>query len=182
MVILRVPITQEFLCLRCLCSQLSSCVLNTYASEFQHVSHGITTRIPQHHNKSPTESQRVSHGISTRIPRNHTTTESQHVFHGISAHHHHSHYHHHHYFKDRNVGGEKSFSPRAYLYYTLAEHFDLLYFLVTSGSRRKAAVYLLSVCLHYSLQINFFIFIRIIKILVSKLRAHQMRYSDYKFR
>ncbi|XP_027032349.2 glucagon receptor [Tachysurus fulvidraco] len=30
--------------------------------------------------------------------------------------------------------------------------------------------------------INFFIFIRIIKILVSKLRAHQMRYSDYKFR
>lgn len=33
-----------------------------------------------------------------------------------------------------------------------------------------------------SAQINFFIFIRIIKILVSKLRAHQMRYSDYKFR
>ncbi|XP_051569301.1 glucagon receptor-like isoform X3 [Myxocyprinus asiaticus] len=30
--------------------------------------------------------------------------------------------------------------------------------------------------------INFFIFINIIKILVSKLRAHQMRYSDYKFR
>uniref|UniRef100_A0A672P2E8 Glucagon receptor-like n=1 Tax=Sinocyclocheilus grahami TaxID=75366 RepID=A0A672P2E8_SINGR len=30
--------------------------------------------------------------------------------------------------------------------------------------------------------INFFIFIHIIKILVSKLRAHQMRYSDYKFR
>ncbi|NXJ36334.1 GLR protein, partial [Ciconia maguari] len=31
-------------------------------------------------------------------------------------------------------------------------------------------------------QINFFIFIRIIQILVSKLRAHQMRYTDYKFR
>uniref|UniRef100_A0A9J8B6P6 Glucagon receptor a n=1 Tax=Cyprinus carpio carpio TaxID=630221 RepID=A0A9J8B6P6_CYPCA len=30
--------------------------------------------------------------------------------------------------------------------------------------------------------INFFIFIHIIKILVSKLRAHQMRYSDYKLR
>ncbi|KFO52936.1 Glucagon receptor, partial [Corvus brachyrhynchos] len=33
-----------------------------------------------------------------------------------------------------------------------------------------------------TLQINFFIFIRIIQILVSKLRAHQMRYTDYKFR
>uniref|UniRef100_A0A3Q2YTS3 Glucagon receptor b n=1 Tax=Hippocampus comes TaxID=109280 RepID=A0A3Q2YTS3_HIPCM len=30
--------------------------------------------------------------------------------------------------------------------------------------------------------INFFIFIRIIKILMSKLRAHQMRYTDYKIR
>ncbi|XP_074497293.1 glucagon receptor isoform X2 [Sebastes fasciatus] len=30
--------------------------------------------------------------------------------------------------------------------------------------------------------VNFFIFIRIIKILVSKLKAHQMRYNDYKFR
>ncbi|XP_028841976.1 glucagon receptor isoform X2 [Denticeps clupeoides] len=30
--------------------------------------------------------------------------------------------------------------------------------------------------------INFFIFLHIVKILVSKLRAHQMRYSDYKFR
>ncbi|XP_062976229.1 glucagon receptor [Elgaria multicarinata webbii] len=30
--------------------------------------------------------------------------------------------------------------------------------------------------------INFIIFIRIIQILVSKLRAHQMRYTDYKFR
>ncbi|XP_020669874.2 glucagon receptor [Pogona vitticeps] len=30
--------------------------------------------------------------------------------------------------------------------------------------------------------INVFIFIRIIQILVSKLRAHQMRYTDYKFR
>ncbi|MBN3277505.1 GLR protein, partial [Polyodon spathula] len=30
--------------------------------------------------------------------------------------------------------------------------------------------------------INFLIFIRIIQILVSKLRAHQMRYTDYKFR
>ncbi|KAM7418861.1 hypothetical protein PAMA_016134 [Pampus argenteus] len=30
--------------------------------------------------------------------------------------------------------------------------------------------------------INFFIFIQIIKILMSKLRAHQMRYTDYKFR
>ncbi|MEQ2183227.1 hypothetical protein GOODEAATRI_030618 [Goodea atripinnis] len=34
----------------------------------------------------------------------------------------------------------------------------------------------------FSLEINFFIFIRIIKILMSKLRAHQMRYTDYKFR
>lgn len=31
-------------------------------------------------------------------------------------------------------------------------------------------------------QINFLIFIHIIKILVSKLWAHQMRYTDYKFR
>ncbi|XP_033881037.1 glucagon receptor isoform X2 [Acipenser ruthenus] len=30
--------------------------------------------------------------------------------------------------------------------------------------------------------INFFIFIQIIHILISKLRAHQMRYTDYKFR
>ncbi|KAF4075464.1 hypothetical protein AMELA_G00234720 [Ameiurus melas] len=30
--------------------------------------------------------------------------------------------------------------------------------------------------------INFFIFIRIIKILMSKLKGHQMRYTDYKFR
>ncbi|XP_070685433.1 glucagon receptor [Pempheris klunzingeri] len=30
--------------------------------------------------------------------------------------------------------------------------------------------------------VNFFIFIRIIHILVSKLKAHQMRYTDYKFR
>ncbi|XP_066560259.1 glucagon receptor isoform X2 [Amia ocellicauda] len=30
--------------------------------------------------------------------------------------------------------------------------------------------------------INFFIFIRIIQILVSKLQSHQMRYTDYKFR
>ncbi|XP_076845491.1 glucagon receptor isoform X3 [Brachyhypopomus gauderio] len=30
--------------------------------------------------------------------------------------------------------------------------------------------------------INFFIFIKIIKILMSKLKAHQMRYTDYKFR
>uniref|UniRef100_A0A8C1J4T7 Gastric inhibitory polypeptide receptor n=2 Tax=Cyprinus carpio TaxID=7962 RepID=A0A8C1J4T7_CYPCA len=30
--------------------------------------------------------------------------------------------------------------------------------------------------------VNFFIFIRIIQILISKLRAHQMRYTDYKFR
>ncbi|XP_018610052.1 glucagon receptor-like isoform X2 [Scleropages formosus] len=30
--------------------------------------------------------------------------------------------------------------------------------------------------------INFFIFIQIIRILMSKLRAHQMRYTDYKFR
>ncbi|XP_049325675.1 glucagon receptor [Astyanax mexicanus] len=30
--------------------------------------------------------------------------------------------------------------------------------------------------------INFFIFIRILKILMSKLKAHQMRYTDYKFR
>ncbi|XP_059804323.1 glucagon receptor isoform X2 [Hypanus sabinus] len=34
----------------------------------------------------------------------------------------------------------------------------------------------------FSILINFFIFIRIIHILVSKLRAHQMRYTDYKFR
>ncbi|KAI3354020.1 hypothetical protein L3Q82_018578 [Scortum barcoo] len=30
--------------------------------------------------------------------------------------------------------------------------------------------------------VNFFIFVRILHILVSKLKAHQMRYSDYKFR
>uniref|UniRef100_A0A3B4H8K9 Gastric inhibitory polypeptide receptor n=1 Tax=Pundamilia nyererei TaxID=303518 RepID=A0A3B4H8K9_9CICH len=30
--------------------------------------------------------------------------------------------------------------------------------------------------------VNFFIFIRIILILISKLKAHQMRYTDYKFR
>lgn len=39
-----------------------------------------------------------------------------------------------------------------------------------------------SLSLSAPLQINFFIFIRIIQILVSKLRAHQMRYTDYKFR
>lgn len=31
-------------------------------------------------------------------------------------------------------------------------------------------------------QINFFIFVRIIHLLVAKLRAHQMHYADYKFR
>uniref|UniRef100_A0A4W4H671 Gastric inhibitory polypeptide receptor n=1 Tax=Electrophorus electricus TaxID=8005 RepID=A0A4W4H671_ELEEL len=30
--------------------------------------------------------------------------------------------------------------------------------------------------------VNFFIFMRIIQILISKLKAHQMRYTDYKFR
>lgn len=30
--------------------------------------------------------------------------------------------------------------------------------------------------------INFFIFIRILHVLVAKLRAHQMRYTDYKLR
>ncbi|XP_013880615.1 glucagon receptor [Austrofundulus limnaeus] len=34
----------------------------------------------------------------------------------------------------------------------------------------------------FAVVINFLIFIHIIKILVSKLRAHQMRYTDYKFR
>ncbi|GLD74870.1 gastric inhibitory polypeptide receptor-like protein, partial [Lates japonicus] len=33
-----------------------------------------------------------------------------------------------------------------------------------------------------NLEVNFFIFIRIIQILVSKLKAHQMRYTDFKFR
>ncbi|KAM4627638.1 glucagon receptor [Polymixia lowei] len=33
-----------------------------------------------------------------------------------------------------------------------------------------------------AIMVNFFIFIRIIQILVSKLKAHQMRHSDYKFR
>ncbi|XP_028275449.1 gastric inhibitory polypeptide receptor [Parambassis ranga] len=33
-----------------------------------------------------------------------------------------------------------------------------------------------------AIMVNFLIFIRIIQILASKLRAHQMRYSDYKFR
>ncbi|XP_026177401.1 glucagon receptor isoform X2 [Mastacembelus armatus] len=33
-----------------------------------------------------------------------------------------------------------------------------------------------------AIMVNFFIFIRIIQILVSKLKAHQMRYTDYKFR
>lgn len=45
-------------------------------------------------------------------------------------------------------------------------------FMLTCPSRAPSA----------PLQINFFIFIRIIQILVSKLRAHQMRYTDYKFR
>lgn len=45
----------------------------------------------------------------------------------------------------------------------------------------------LKICFHlhqlfFLFQINFCIFIRIIKILMSKLRAHQMRYTDYKFR
>ncbi|KAJ8362955.1 hypothetical protein SKAU_G00117860 [Synaphobranchus kaupii] len=34
----------------------------------------------------------------------------------------------------------------------------------------------------FAVLVNFFIFIRIIKILMSKLKAHQMRYTDYKFR
>lgn len=148
---------------------------NTYPTESQHVSHNITTKVPRSLNAYPTESQHVSHGITP--PQNHNTysTESLLIITTptitITT-----------ILRTGMWGGGESFSPRACLYYTLAEHFDLLYFLVTSGSRRKAAVYLLSVCLHYSLQINFFIFIRIIKILVSKLRAHQMRYSDYKFR
>ncbi|XP_068832465.1 glucagon receptor isoform X2 [Capricornis sumatraensis] len=33
-----------------------------------------------------------------------------------------------------------------------------------------------------AIMINFFIFIRILHLLVAKLRAHQMRYTDYKFR
>uniref|UniRef100_A0A3Q0SZX7 Glucagon receptor n=1 Tax=Amphilophus citrinellus TaxID=61819 RepID=A0A3Q0SZX7_AMPCI len=33
-----------------------------------------------------------------------------------------------------------------------------------------------------AVMVNFFIFIRIILILISKLKAHQMRYTDYKFR
>ncbi|XP_026048621.1 glucagon receptor [Astatotilapia calliptera] len=33
-----------------------------------------------------------------------------------------------------------------------------------------------------AIMVNFFIFIRIILILISKLKAHQMRYTDYKFR
>uniref|UniRef100_A0A8C9T2Y1 Glucagon receptor b n=1 Tax=Scleropages formosus TaxID=113540 RepID=A0A8C9T2Y1_SCLFO len=34
----------------------------------------------------------------------------------------------------------------------------------------------------FAVLVNFFIFIRIIKILMTKLKAHQMRYTDYKFR
>ncbi|XP_075760307.1 glucagon receptor isoform X2 [Pelodiscus sinensis] len=42
--------------------------------------------------------------------------------------------------------------------------------------------WILRVPVFLAILINFFIFIRIIQILVSKLRAHQMRYTDYKFR
>nr|XP_023656114.1 glucagon receptor-like [Paramormyrops kingsleyae] len=34
----------------------------------------------------------------------------------------------------------------------------------------------------FAVLVNFFIFIRIIRILMTKLKAHQMRYTDYKFR
>lgn len=48
------------------------------------------------------------------------------------------------------------------------------------GRTKRGPRATLSHALH--VQINFFIFIRILHILVAKLRAHQMRYSDYKLR
>lgn len=50
---------------------------------------------------------------------------------------------------------------------------------VCGGTKRGPGA-TLSRALH--VQINFFIFIRILHILLAKLRAHQMRYSDYKLR
>ncbi|XP_029417038.1 glucagon receptor isoform X3 [Nannospalax galili] len=42
--------------------------------------------------------------------------------------------------------------------------------------------WILRVPVFLAILINFFIFVRIIRLLVTKLRAHQMHYADYKFR
>lgn len=64
---------------------------------------------------------------------------------------------------------------------------DISVSLYIMPSKNPPNIFCLFVFLHltplsFLFQINFFIFIRIIKILMSKLRAHQMRYTDYKFR
>ncbi|XP_038598742.1 glucagon receptor, partial [Tachyglossus aculeatus] len=51
-----------------------------------------------------------------------------------------------------------------------------------SSNNNMAFWWILRFPVFLAIVINFFIFIRIIQILVSKLRAHQMRYTDYKFR
>uniref|UniRef100_A0A3Q1CNY4 Gastric inhibitory polypeptide receptor n=1 Tax=Amphiprion ocellaris TaxID=80972 RepID=A0A3Q1CNY4_AMPOC len=42
--------------------------------------------------------------------------------------------------------------------------------------------WIIRIPIQLAIMVNFFFFIRIIHILVSKLKAHQMRYTDYKFR
>uniref|UniRef100_A0A3B5AGH0 Gastric inhibitory polypeptide receptor-like n=1 Tax=Stegastes partitus TaxID=144197 RepID=A0A3B5AGH0_9TELE len=42
--------------------------------------------------------------------------------------------------------------------------------------------WIIHIPIQLTIMVNFFFFIRIIHILVSKLKAHQMRYTDYKFR
>uniref|UniRef100_A0A3B4XRK5 Glucagon receptor b n=1 Tax=Seriola lalandi dorsalis TaxID=1841481 RepID=A0A3B4XRK5_SERLL len=82
------------------------------------------------------------------------------------------------------------FSEKKYFYIYLAIGWGapLIFVLpwITS-SKNLQNIFCIFVGLHltpllFFFQINFFIFIRIIKILMSKLRAHQMRYTDYKFR
>uniref|UniRef100_A0A8C7JWB9 Glucagon receptor b n=1 Tax=Oncorhynchus kisutch TaxID=8019 RepID=A0A8C7JWB9_ONCKI len=62
------------------------------------------------------------------------------------------------------------------------------YSVIANNYLAEGCVYVCFISLSFCLfsrslsQMNFFIFIRIIKILMSKLKAHQMRYTDYKFR
>ncbi|KAF3844087.1 hypothetical protein F7725_016135 [Dissostichus mawsoni] len=75
------------------------------------------------------------------------------------------------------------YSVMANNYWLLVEGIYLHSLLViTSFSERKCTAHIRVAVDHSEISINFFIFIRIIKILMSKLRAHQMRYTDYKFR
>ncbi|TKS92054.1 Glucagon receptor [Collichthys lucidus] len=76
------------------------------------------------------------------------------------------------------------YSIMANSYWLLVEGIYLHNLLVITGftERNYFKIYL---CIGWGVplsQINFVIFIHIIKILVSKLRAHQMGYTDYKFR